>query len=160
MQMMLGASLLYAAFCTLLYMDAQQPSFTGIPIPAEHYYFAQTLFIIPLLLLGWRVFTAITARIAPVPSDRRLALNELLGRAYGAPLILLYLLPDLIVYHLYGFDALAPAMRIYAPLCLIAILILSTRALRRLTDIPLPRALLAASAGFFANALLVGTFVR
>jgi hypothetical protein len=152
----------WALFCWWLARAGHAPSRTLVPIPREHYYFAQAGFIVPLLLLQWALLSIVSTRVSRAlgGSASVAASAAALASALYAPLIGLFLLPDLLVYVCFGFTALAKLFRFTAPLSFAATLYLATRQLARVQQLTTSRALLAALAGVFVQAFVGGLLLR
>jgi hypothetical protein len=152
----------WALLTALLFSGGHAPSVTLVPIPRSDYYFWQTLFVVPLLLGLWLVLTAVSHGVSQLAGGRGAFTTSLsvLAFAYSVPLLVLFVVPDLVVYSLFGFASLARAMRIYAPLAPLATLALTALALRVVYGLGLLRALAAALVGLTVQALLGGLLLR
>lgn len=128
----LSAALLYSAFVLWMYLDGQQPSFTGNPIPAEDYYLWQALFLPPWLLVVWAAFASVAHGLSRLfgSSAAWSATAAPLGFALAVPLSWSYLIPEMLVFGVAGHDALVAAMRITGPITLVWWSVLTWKALR------------------------------
>lgn len=123
------AGAIWAGLCLRLAADGHAPSVTLVAIP--RYYLAQAGFVVPVLLAQWLA----TAGIANLVTKARfIALAAALGPALAAPLVVIFLVPDLVAYALVGFDALGKLVRITAPLMLLTTIGLSALAIRAVTE--------------------------
>lgn len=97
---LLACGAAWALFCLALDATGHEP--TRAPLP--RWYRVQAVLLLPLMhLWGW-VLAAIAGRLA------RRDLRGPLGVALGLPLLLGFVVPDVLVFALGGFDALWPAM--------------------------------------------------
>lgn len=125
------AGAIWAGLCLRLAADGHAPSVTLVAIPRGHYYLAQALFVVPVLLAQWLA----TAGIAQLVTKARfVALAAALGPALAAPLVVVFLVPDLVAYALVGFGALGKLVRITAPLVVLTTIGLSALAIRAVTE--------------------------
>lgn len=133
---MLASGLVYSVFSSWLYLAGHQPSFTGNPIPQEHYYRWQAAFLPPWLLLAWLASSTAAHGLSRLLGDasRWAAMASPLGLALSVPLTLSYVIPEMIVFGLAGHDALITAMRITGPLTLLWWSVLTWKAIRAATD--------------------------
>ncbi len=159
---MLSAGSCWAVLCALLARDGHMPSRTLVPIARETYYAAQASFVIPLLILLWLLCSLLTTAAARALGGRGrfVATANGLGFALGLPLLVLFLLPDLVVYATHGFAALRFLLRVTAPLSFLTTLWLATVAVRASQQLGRGRAFLAAAAGVLAQAALGGILLR
>ncbi|MRG95752.1 hypothetical protein [Polyangium spumosum] len=161
--LVLGAT--HGLFSLLLYLSGHAPRF-GLPglDPGRHYLF-QALFAVPLYLvlfwIGGGVAHALARRLsASGGAGSRGASLAVFGVSYAAPMMLLFLLPDIVVHLAFGFSAIGKAMRYYAPLAAIGCLILGTMGLSRAHHLPTRTALLSAFVGFLTQAVVGALFLR
>jgi hypothetical protein len=152
----------WAAFCVALHGDGHAPSFTGVPIPAAQYYLAQALFIAPLLLVGWVLLAAGGHGAARTLGGQGTFRGTLaaLGLGYGLPILLVFVLPDILVYAAGGFAELGFVVRLSAPLCALWVTVMSAAGIRAAHELSWGRASAAALAGVVLQGLLVGTLAR
>lgn len=102
---------LHAGLSAWLAADGQQPS---RPVPLfEDTYAAQAFYVLPLLLVGWVLSAHLASRVVRRPFA---AVAGRIGVALAVPPVVCWLIPDLVVYGLFGFAALGPLLRIAAPL--------------------------------------------
>ncbi len=132
------ATVLYSLFSLWLYLDGQQPSFTGNPIPAADYYLWQAIFLVAWLPAAYAIFVTVAHRLM----YRALSTIEwestaaALGYAFAIPITWAYLVPEMIVFGLFGHDSLAIAMRITGPVTLLWWAYLTFRTLRVIHKCP------------------------
>jgi len=151
----------YSLFSVLLHRSGAVPRAVLIPIDPQHYYLAQAIFVGPLFVLLAFVFTFVTRALAGDRSDVSLRRAfEALAPTYAWPLLVLFVLPDLVVFLAAGHAALAPAMRYYAPLAPLAIIAFATASARKLFGVGVLRAALATTAALFAQALVGAPLLR
>lgn len=160
--LILAAGGAWSLLCLVLAAGGHAPSATLIPIPREHYYLAQAAFVMPVLLLCWRVSGAVAHRVAGWLGGTGSETETLrrLAPAVAVPVLLLLVVPDLVVYVAFGFEALARAVRVTAPLSTLVTLVLATLAVRSAHAVSSARALGAALAGLVVQALVGGALLR
>ena len=158
----LGAAGLWAALCLQLFAGGHAPSVALVPIEREHYYALQAVFVGPLLLVQWGVCSAVALKLARALGGNgpAIATANALAVALALPLSALLLVPDLIAYGRSGFGALAPLVRITAPLTLLASIALASDALCALHALPWRKALLAGGAAVLVQGALGGVLLR
>jgi hypothetical protein len=156
----LWAGAVYAGFSLALAVAGHRPSFTLVPLP--HYYGCQAVFVIPWLWLLWRVCARVAHGLA-----RRLggrddpkATLALAGPAYAVPLVWLFLVPDLVVYGLWGHAAMGTALRYYAAFAPLASIALLALGLARAHGLTAGRALGAALGAYVCQALIGTVLLR
>jgi len=152
----------WALFCLALAHEGRVPSRTFVPIPQRHYYAVQALFVTPLLLLQWLVCSAISTTVARAlgGSARFRETANKLGLALALPLLVLFLLPDVVVYALWGFPALGKLVRVTAPLSFAVTMSAVTASLQTLHGLSWARAFSAAALGVLAQTLLGAPLLR
>jgi hypothetical protein len=133
-----------------------------LPIPRENYYAVEAAFVLPVRLAMASAFA-----LAAHGSAKRLggagSLAETFDRGASAlalPFLLLWWLPDVLLYATGGFEALTRAVRVLAPLSSLASLALAMRAIRGAHGLSLGRTSLCALAGWVAQALVGAPFLR
>lgn len=158
----LAAGATWALLCALLAAAGHAPSFTVLPIPRETYYRVQAIAVVPILLGLWALCAAVASRVAHALGGSGDALRAAgpLGLALGGPLLGAFLLPDLVVYLTAGFAALAPLVRVTAPLSFALTLLAATFAVATSHGLPRGRAFVAAAAGVIAQAALGAVILR
>ncbi len=133
---LLVGALIYALFALWLYLAGHQPSFTGNPIPAEQYYLWQAAFLPPWLLLAWAASASaahgVSRLLGSEASWRQTAAP--MGFALGVPLAWSYVAPEMVVFGVFGHDALVSAMRVTGPVTLVWWAVLVWKALRATHD--------------------------
>lgn len=159
---MLILGIIHAGFSLQLYLAGHSPRM-GIPgLTRENHYLLQAIFIIPLYFflfwMGGRIAHVIACRLSG--SGSRHASLAVFGVAYAIPMTVLFLVPDVAVFLMLGFGAIGKAMRWYAPIAALACVWLAAMGLSRLHGIGAGRATIAALAGFVAQALVGGFFLR
>ena len=158
--LVLGA--VHAGFSLILHLAGYAPRM-GIPgFGRENHYLWQAFFVFPLYLALFWVGGLVTHGVARgfSGSGSRDASFAVFGVAYAAPMIMLFLVPDILVFEIFGFNAIGKAMRWYAPVAAIACVWLGALGLSRAHKISAGRASLAAIAGFLAQAIVGGAFLR
>ncbi len=158
----LGLGALYAGFALLLHLGGHAPSVTLVPIPRERYYLWQAAFVAPLFVALWLVYGAVAHGLGRLAGGKGApgATLAVIGIGYAIPLALLFVIPDLLVYLVAGHGALARAMRVYAPLAVIACVALCAAGLREAHGLSRGRAAAIALVGFIAQAAVGGVLLR
>jgi len=152
----------HAGFSLLLHLAGHAPRM-GIPgFGRENHYLWQAIFVIPLYValfwIGGLVAHGAARRLSG--SASRDASLAVFGVAYAIPMITLFLIPDIVVFLAIGFAAIGKAMRWYAPIAAITCIWLGAAGLSRAHNIGTGRAAFAAFAGFVAQAIVGGLFLR
>jgi hypothetical protein len=152
----------WAVLCVMLASAGHMPSRTLVPIARAHYYAAQAFFVTPLLLFLWLLCTTVASRAARALGGRGswTTTANCMGLSLAGPLLLLFLLPDLISYQLLGFSALGLLVRVTGPLSFLGSVVLATLMLRISHGLPSGRAALAATAGVLAQGLVAAILLR
>jgi hypothetical protein len=116
-----SAALVYSVFVLWMYLAGHEPSFTGNPIPAETYYLWQAILLPPWLLLSWAVAATVAYGLSRMfGSESTWTQNASpLGFAFAIPLTWAYLVPEMVVFGLYGHDALTTAMVYTGPIAVL-----------------------------------------
>lgn len=156
------AGVLWTLLSSWLALDGQKPSGPTLLVGAEHHYLVQAALLLPLLLVAWKLFGFFTAQLA-----RRLggegdgrALEAALGLTLGVPLLVLFVIPDLVMYAVGGFLELGFLLPLTGPVTALWIALLSVSAVRAIAALSWSRAFAASALGFLPAALLLGLFVR
>jgi hypothetical protein len=151
-----------------LALDARGHAPSGpllVPIARERYYVAEAILIGPLFLVGLAALTLVARAVGGALGARATRLDPsatatTAAAALAVPSILAWVLPDAVVYATLDFDAIAPAMRVYAPVSLLWTLALLTLALRASEGLPTWRAFATALAALAAETAVVGLVWR
>ncbi len=159
----------WAFLSLMLALQGHQPSGpVTAPFQAESYYFFQALFL-PFLIYGiWCLLTWTTAFLArsiaggtvSPAADSTASLANVLGYAYGVPLLLSLVLPDLLILWVLGFEGLSKVMLYYAPLTVVWMVVLCTLAVRSVYGLSWVRSLTAALGGLLVQALVGAIWIR
>lgn len=156
------ASGLLAAFSFLLYANDYMPSFTGNGLNRREYYLYQAGFVVPLMVGCWLLYVAIShfvARLFGGKGSAR-ALMGALGLSWSVPVLLAYVVPELVVYFSRGFDHLSTGLKYYGPLCVLWGLILGVLAVKEVERIGTAGAVIAAVLGFGVQGALAAWWIR
>jgi Yip1 domain len=159
---MLVLGLVHAGFSLLLHLAGHAPRI-GIPgFGRENHYLWQAIFVVPLYVALFWIGGLVAHGVARLFSGAgsRDASLAVFGVAYAVPMIVLFLVPDIVVFLAFGFAAIAKAMRWYAPVAGISCVWLGVVGLSRAHKLSVGRASLAAIAGFLAQAIVGGPFLR
>lgn len=153
----------HALFSALLAVAGHQPSVALLPIPRARYYLAQAFFVIPVELAAWAAHGWVAAVLGRRLFGGRGDLSgclAALGAAQAVPMLFAFLLPDLVVYLGFGFGALGPAMRWYAPVAAVWSLVLAVLAVAAAHRMGAGRALALGTLALLVRVAITGTFVR
>ena len=154
---------LYTGLMARLAVGGHVPGAThGLPFSAASYYGWATLYVAPLCVGLWvilaRVAHAAARRMGGTASPAETL--AALAPAFGFPLALLFVLPDLVVLEVWGHAALAPAMRFYAPVAVLVVWVGCARQVSRAHHLSPARGLGAATLGLLAQALPAAFLLR
>jgi hypothetical protein len=153
---------LYAGFALLLHLGGHAPSVTLVPIARERYYLWQSVFVAPLFVALWLIYGGVAHGLSRLAGGRGTggATLAVIGIGYAAPLALLFVVPDLVVYLVAGHGALGKAMRFYAPAAVIGCVALCAAGLREVHGISRGRAVVIALMGLLVQASVGGVLLR
>ncbi len=159
----------WAFLSLMLALQGHRPSGPiATPFKAESYYFFQALFL-PFLIFGlWCFLSWTTGFLArsvaggaySLFDNPTSSLNNVLGYAYGVPLLLSLVLPDLLILWTLGFERLSEIMLYYAPLTVLWMVVLCTLGVRVVYGLSWVRSLTAAMGGLLVQALLGAIWIR
>ncbi len=157
-----SVGLVWALLLLWLYSRGHAPSRSFLPIAPLDYYLWQAAFVVPVMLISWLLLSAVAQRTARAlgGSGEFAQLAPALATAYAAPLLWLFLVPDIVVFALFDFDALRLLIRVSAPLSGVVTWALCTRAVGHGHGLGPGRALLAAFAGLVVQAAVGGVVLR
>ena len=115
--MVLFAALVHGLFSLVLYGDGHQPSFPSPLIPVQDHYLYQAVLTIPTYLLLWVcMFLTAHEALRRLGGKASRATSALLsGYCLAVPILILFLIPDLIGYWFGGFELLPKILRFSAP---------------------------------------------
>ncbi|NUO47332.1 MAG: hypothetical protein HOV80_00600 [Polyangiaceae bacterium] len=158
---LVSLGVVYALFSFLLYRAEVVPRALLLPIDPKSYYLAQTFFVGPLMALLAFVFSYVIYVVAaPSITVRQSDMFRWFAPAYAWPLLVLFVIPDLVVFLVLGHGSLAKAMRIYAPLAPIVIAVVATRQARIHLEAGKLRAVAAAILALFVQGALGALVLR
>lgn len=156
----LQLGLVWAGLSAALHAAGHGPSMSLVPIPRSSYYAAQAVFVVPLTLACWWLMSVVASAVAGADAAGKAKVAAVLGHAYAAPLIFLFLAIDIVLYAGWGFAALGKYLRFYAPIAPIWAIVVGTLGLREALQISTRRALWATLAGMVAQVLVGGVLLR
>jgi hypothetical protein len=135
-------ALVYSGFCFLLDAGGHRPSFGAL---VERHYLLLAVLLLPAAFVIWLLHSATAQAMARALGGGGTLRDTMvaIGPAYALPMLLLFVLPDLITYLAFGFDALGKVVRVFAPLALLCRIVVGTRAVMASHSISPGRALLA-----------------
>jgi len=129
----------------LLFLAFQGHSPSGpllLPVERAAYYGWEAAWVVPLQLLMWAVMAwvlhALSRRAGGTGTGSQS--RAVAGLSVAVPYLLLWILPDAVVYAAAGFDALGPLVRVTAPLCVLWALALATIGVGKVHEISRGRA--------------------
>ena len=151
----------YSALYTALAIGGHAPTMRkALPVEAEVYYGWAAVYVVPLCFaLTWLV-GAVGDRCAGGSSKGWRFGVRTLGVAYVAPLFWWFVVPDLIVFSVAGFDALPMAMRVTAPAALLVVLFRTYSIIRVAYDVGRGRAVVMMLGSAMAQLLPAAILVR
>lgn len=153
----------WAAFTAVLAAGDHVPSGPPLlPIAPESYYAWQVLFVAPVRFAMFGALAASAHLLARALGGEGSAKQTMLvaGLSMAVPSVVLWLVPDAIVYAAAGFEALAVGMRYYVPLSVLWTVVLVTAGTRAVHGLSLGRAVVVALVGLLAHALVGAPFLR
>lgn len=155
--------LTWSVFAAALAIGGHHPTMTrGLPVEADVYYATAALYLTPL----WIALASITARVAFVVGRRLGGTAEWLtafgafGPAYTLPLLVLFVVPDIIAYAAIGHGALGRVTPIFGSIALILVTARMIHAIRLVHGLSWGRATTAALAAAVVQAPIVAWLVR
>ena len=149
----------YIFFSALLARDGHAPSVALLPIPKAGYYAMQAAFVLPVFGCACLAATA-SARLA-IPS--RPSLRDVILALFPAltlPTLLFFLLPELSVYAVRGFEGLKDVVRFTTAITGLATLVALALAVRKRFIVTHARALLVAVVALLTQAVIASPFLR
>jgi hypothetical protein len=162
MTAVIGSGVLWAGLCLLLWRGGHAPSRALIPVPANGYYLAQALWVVPALLVCWAALGVSAHGLSRLAGGggARTSMLACAGFAYAVPLAGLFVIPDLVAYSLFGFASLGKLVRITGLLLALAEWALMTRAVMAVHGLGWARAVPVALAALVVQALVGAPFLR
>lgn len=158
--------LAWAGFSAALDAAGHEPSFTGNPLPARGYYGVQAWFVLPVLVVAWLVLGGVAHLLSRLLADEGTPPGDLpsllapLGFAWAVPILVLFLVPDILVYALGGFVELGFLVRLTAPLTALWVVVLAAAAVRAARGLSFGRAAAVIAPALLAAGVVVGAVVR
>ncbi|MEQ9502199.1 MAG: YIP1 family protein [Deltaproteobacteria bacterium] len=157
-----GYAAVYAGFCLWIHAGGHTPSAPSPLVSPSKQYLVQAVLLVPASLLIWGLVGATVHAVARAlggHGDRAATLAEV-GRAWAAPTLVVFVLPDVVTYAVGGFEAIAKTTRLTAPLTLVLVCVLMHFAVRRTHGLSGLRAALAVVAGIVVLGALHGPWLR
>lgn len=158
---MLLPSVVWSGFSLELYLDGRSPAFGSVLPVASHYLWQAAL--LPVVLLGaWLIYAAVAHPIARAFGGQGRFADTLigLGCTYGPPLLVAYVVPDLILYMSGGLAALSSGAKWLAPVVVLWALGGTTKGLGTTQRLSLDRAFLASFVGFVVQSWACAMVLR
>ncbi|MBK7580448.1 MAG: hypothetical protein IPI67_09610 [Myxococcales bacterium] len=157
-----GTGAAWSMLSALLWAGGHAPSRVLLPVPREIYYLAQAAFVIPILLTCYCVLAVVghTLAVRLGGSGARRTTFACLGFAYALPLLFCLVVPDLVVYGLWGFPALKSVVRITGAVLFVSEWLLVARAVTAAHRLSGARSAVIAFAALLAQAVLGAAVLR
>ena len=159
---LLALGLAWSVLSAILWADGAPARAVLLPVEPRAYYGAQAIFVGPWLALLGSLFALVAGAVARAlggVATLRATWSSLVP-VWALPLLLLFVVPDLVVVLALGREHLPRAMRFYAPLAPIVITVLATRRLRALHVVTTPRAITAVLVGLVVQAVVGALLLR
>ncbi len=154
---------LSALFLAWLAFEGEAPSGPLVaPIPRESYYAWEAVFVLPLRVAMALAFAGSAHAIARKLGGRGTFEDtfDRGARALALPFLVLWLLPDVVLYATGGFERLTTGVRVVAAASSLGTLVLAVLAVRRAHALSTGRAVAAALVGLVAQAVLGAPLLR
>ncbi len=155
-------AVVYASFCLWIHAGGHTPSAPSPWVSPSKQYLVQAVLLVPASLVIWTVVGATVHAVARAlggQGDRAATLAEV-GRAWAAPTLVVFVLPDVVTYAVSGFDAIGRTTRLTGPLTLVLVCVSMHFAVRRTHGLSGPRAALAVVAGVAVLGALHAPWLR
>lgn len=143
--------------------DGHQPSSAKmLPTEAGNYYQLAAYYISALYFVLWGIFTGTIRQLIPAEKQRQNSrqLWTQVGCAYAIPLTMCMIVPEIIVYQLWGHAALKYTFLIGGLITVILQNTLITISVKRLHSVSTTRALGVTLVGYFCQALPATMLIR
>lgn len=157
-----AAGALWALLSYLLWRAGHAPSRTPVAAWRESYYLMQAVVVVPTLLTCWAVLGAVAQVLAKKlgGSGSLRTMLTCLAPSFAIPLVLAFVVPDLIVFLSFGFDALGKLVRFSGLVLVVWELALASLAVETVHGLSRGRAALVAFVALLAQALLGASVLR
>jgi len=153
----------WVGLCWRLAAAGEAPSATGpVPVAAEDWYRLQALWVLPVLTLCWGVLGGVGHALARRWGGQGSVKDSFgaLGLGWAGSLGLLLVVPDLLIYELFGMDGLRLSAVVILPLAAVGAWINCLILLGTMHQLPPRRAALAALGALLAATLVGAPFLR
>lgn len=159
---LLACAVAWALLALAIGLSGQPARAVWLPVKPEHYYLLQAAFTVPLLLGTWGLLGLVAHTLARALSGTGTLRSTVAatGYAYAVPVLFLFVLPDWVVFLGFGFQALAPAMRFYAPLAAVATWLLTAISIHDAHGLGRGRAIFTAWVALLVQAAAGATLLR
>ncbi len=156
--------LLYGLFSLVVYFSGHLPSGVLVNfIPARIYYLWEAIFMIPITMQIYILFAALAHLLSKLLDGQGSFESTLsvLGFTYSIPLIVLFWIPDVVLFFLFGSRVQLNFVPFYGTAAGLWTFILSLMGIRIARQISLPRALFVTIVAMgFSFAILGGLLIR
>ena len=154
---MLAFGVLYSALAMIAYLQGHQPSLPIlIAIPAERFYLAEAIYLTPLTLQLWLLFSALCHAFAGHGRGSFDSALAVLGFSNAIPNIVAFWLPDFVSSIVFGRILTIP-MAIYGTVWLVWLVWLSAMGLKVTHRLPTWKGVVVAASAFAVH-LTIGVF--
>lgn len=152
----------WAVFSFVLYRGGHHPSYVGNPLPLETYYLWQSMFVLPLLLVGATIFSLLCHTGAGLfGGDGTFRQTfSIVALAYAVPLLVLFLLTDIAFYAVGGFLEMGYALPISGSATLLWMVLLSAGGVVVAQRISIWSALVVVVPALVVQGMVVGFLLR
>lgn len=149
-------------FDLYLWREGHFPSVKGGPVPDGDFYLHQAMYVVPVVLVSWALYVMVARMLAGLLGGKgsSRAMMGALGLAFAVPVLVAFILPDIVVYARKGHGAMGGMMKYYAPVCLLWLIALGTVAVKEVEGIGGERAFVVAALALMAALGPVALFIR
>ncbi len=154
--------LVWAGLYHWLFIGGHAPTkMTGLLLASPDYYGLMRGLIVPILLGCWLLFSAAAVRLTQAfgGAPQAVPLTQSLAASYALPLLFFFVVPDLAIFGIAGFSAIAWLLPYYAWLAPLLQIGFSTHAIRRHSTLK-GRAVLVACLAFVLQTVPFAVLVR
>lgn len=156
----LVVAIVWTLFTAALYMGGWWPSRgIGLWSRIDHYLY-QCFVLAPALAMAWWIYAQVASRVVGATGPAARAIAHAWGPAFSAPVLVAYLLPDIVVFYTLGFDALRFVARVAPLVVLLWTGALGIIALRQATACSWGRAAAAHALAFIAHSVPLALLIR
>ena len=154
---------MYTVLMWVLATSKSMPSYTrGLITEPAVYYKTAALYIFPLLVFLWFLFTATAHGVAKSLGGKASFETSMgaLGVAYSVPILLFFVIPDLLLMAVGGHELLTASVRYTASLTGLSLFLLSVFAVRGIHKVSMGKSIIAVVVALVVHAPLAGWLIR